>query len=77
MPVIAATDPNTDIGKIVEENGFGFSVINADLVQMQLAIDSFIKEKLKLKTMGEIGFEFLKRNYLVDFSYQKIMQKIT
>jgi hypothetical protein len=24
MPVICATDPNTDMGRIAEENGYGF-----------------------------------------------------
>ena len=69
MPVIAATDPNTDIGKIAEENGFGFSVLNGDLEKMNRTIDWFLKNKKELKQMGETGFEYLKKYYLVEHTY--------
>ena len=71
MPVICATDVNTDIGKIAEENGYGYwceSVKHEDftaLVDKMLASDR--------KAMGEKGYEFLKENYLVEHTYNKIM----
>jgi len=34
MPVIAATDKNTDIGRIAEDNGYGLWTLNGDLLQM-------------------------------------------
>jgi glycosyltransferase involved in cell wall biosynthesis len=74
MPVIAATDPNTDIGKIAEENGFGFSVINGDLGKMIRTIEWLLQNKNKRIEMGETGFEYLKKNYLVDNSF-KILNK--
>lgn len=72
MPVLCATDVNTDIGKIAEENGYGYwceSVKPEDftaLVDKMLATDR--------KAMGERGFEFLKANYLVDHTYNVIMK---
>jgi hypothetical protein len=72
MPVICATDPCTDIGKIAEANGFGFwceSVRPEDftrLVDKMLAADR--------KQMGERGYQFLKDHYLVEHTYNVIMQ---
>ena len=72
MPVLCATDVNTDIGKIAEENGYGYwceSVKPEDftaLVDKMLAADR--------KAMGEKGYEFLKNNYLVEHTYNAIMR---
>lgn len=72
MPVVCATDVNTDIGKIAEENGYGYwceSVKPEDftaLVDKVLAADR--------KAMGERGYEFLKQNYLVEHTYNAIMK---
>ena len=72
MPVLCATDVNTDIGKIAEENGYGYwceSVKSEDfttLVDKMLASDR--------KAMGERGYEFLKQNYLVENTYNAIMR---
>lgn len=71
MPVLCATDVNTDIGKIAEKNGYGYwreSVKPEDftaLVDKMLASDR--------KAMGEKGYEFLKNNYLVEHTYNAIM----
>lgn len=71
MPVICATDVNTDIGKIALENGYGYwceSVRPSDftaLVDKMLASDR--------KAMGEKGYQFLKENYLVEHTHGKIM----
>jgi hypothetical protein len=72
MPIICATDVNTDIGKIAEENGYGYwceSVRPEDftaLVDKMLASDR--------KAMGQKGYEFLKENYLVEHTYHAIMR---
>lgn len=72
MPVLCATDVNTDIGKIAEENGYGFwceSVKPEDftaLVDKMLASDS--------KAMGERGYEFLMNNFLVENTYNAIIK---
>ena len=71
MPVVCATDVNTDIGKIAEKNGYGYwceSVKPEDftaLVNKMLASDR--------KAMGENGYQFLKENYLVEHTFNAIM----
>lgn len=72
IPVICATDVNTDLGRIAEENGFGYwceSVKPEDftsLVNRMLVSD--------IKRMGERGYEYLKENYVVDNTYNTIMK---
>lgn len=74
MPVLCATDVNTDIGKIAEENGYGYwceSVKPEDftaLVNKMLASDR--------KAMGERGYEYLKNNYLVEHTYNAIISHL-
>lgn len=73
MPVIAATDPNTDIGVIAEENGFGFRVVNGDKEGFKEAVLKLSNEKSPRMEMGENGYNYLCENYLVSNSYDKIM----
>lgn len=71
IPVVCATDVNTDIGKIAEENGYGYwceSVKPGDFVAM---VDKMLKADRK--AMGEKGYDFLCQNYLVDHTYNTIM----
>lgn len=71
IPVVCATDVNTDIGKIAEENGYGYwceSVKPEDftaLVDRMLASDR--------KAMGEKGYLFLCTNYTVERTYRAIV----
>lgn len=63
MPVLLATDVNTDIGKIAEANGFGLWCENGDL-------NTFIKNmsivKDSVMEMGKNGYEYLLKNYTVE-----------
>lgn len=74
IPVLAATDSNTDIGTIVEENDCGYKVISGNQQEMQ--------EKLKLllngnlQQMGQNAEQLLMNNYTVDQSYHLIVNKI-
>lgn len=74
MPVICATDVNTDMGRIAEENGYGYwceSVKPEDFVAL---VDKMLAADRKL--MGEKGYEFLKANYTVENTYNAIMKHI-
>ncbi|HOG19079.1 MAG TPA: glycosyltransferase family 4 protein [Salinivirgaceae bacterium] len=73
MPVLMATDINTDIGKIAEANGYGFWCESGDLKQFNLFIDGFCNGKYSIETMGNKGYKFLKDNYTVDKAYNIIM----
>lgn len=74
MPVICATDVNTDIGKIAEENGYGYWCESNSVESFTTILDKMIKADRK--AMGEKGYEFLKNNYLVEHTYQAIMKHI-
>ena len=74
MPVIAATDPNTDIGKIAEENGYGYWCESNDVVAFCDCVDKMLASNRE--TMGEAGFRFLVANYQVQNTYEAIVMRI-
>ena len=72
MPVLCATDPNTDIGRIAEQNGFGFWCESNSVEAFTTILEKMIHSDRV--TMGEKGFEYLKKNYLVENTYHAIMK---
>ena len=74
MPVIAATDKNTDIGDIIEKANCGYKVITGDIITMNSVISKFFMNN-NLEEMGNNGWNLLESNYLVDYSYQLIINK--
>lgn len=75
MPVIAATDSNSDIGDIIEKVNCGFKVLSGDSIGMNQAITQLI-ENNKLEMMGNNAWSLLQSNYIVDYSYKLITNKI-
>lgn len=71
MPVLCATDVNTDIGKIAEENGYGYWCESVKPEDFTALVDKMLTSDRK--AMGERGYEFLKNNYLVEHTYNAIM----
>lgn len=71
MPVLCATDLNTDMGRIAEENGFGFWCESNSVEAFTTMLDKMIHSDRKV--MGEMGYEFLKKNYLVENTYNTII----
>ncbi|MFA7493765.1 MAG: glycosyltransferase family 4 protein [Proteiniphilum sp.] len=74
MPVLMATDLNTDIGKIAEENGYGLWCENGDLTTFNALLDKLANNSTLRTKMGEQGYKFLKENYTVKHSYEIIMK---
>lgn len=72
MPVICATDPNTDMGRIAEENGYGFWCESVRPEDFTALVDKMLKADIP--AMGERGYEFLKSNYTVENTYHAIMK---
>lgn len=72
MPILAATDPNSDIGKIAEENGYGFWCESNSIEAFTQSLDKMIHADRV--SMGGKGYEFLKNNYLVENTYNAIMK---
>ena len=74
LPVLCATDPNTDVGIIVEENGFGWWC-ESDDVNTFVQIVSQIN-KSKAEEMGKIGMTYLLENYNINVGYEKLLDFI-
>ena len=74
MPVICATDVNTDIGKIAEENGYGYWCESVKPEDFTALVDKMLASDRK--AMGERGYEFLKQNYQVENTYNAIMRHL-
>lgn len=72
MPIIAATDSNTDIGKIAENNGYGFYCGSSDINSFNACIDKVLNSDITM--MGGNGYTFLKNNYMVSNTYSIIMK---
>lgn len=64
LPVIACTDPNTDIGKVIETGGFGIWSESNDPANFTAAIDKMLAADLT--TMGNAGFSYLKEHYTAE-----------
>ena len=71
MPVLCATDPNTDMGRIAEENGFGFWCESNSVEAFTAILDRMIAANRP--AMGEKGYEYLKANYTVENTYGAIV----
>src|SRR5690606_9503983 len=76
MPIIAATDLNTDIGSVIEENKCGYWVISGDSENMQKAIDNIISNEENYNQMKENAWNLLQKEYKVERSYQLIKDKV-
>ena len=74
MPIIAATDPNSDTGKIAEDNGYGFWCESNSVEAFTAVLDEMIAADRK--AMGEKGYEFLCNNYLVQNTYDQIIKHV-
>ena len=72
MPVICATDTNSDMGRIAEKNGFGYWCESVKAEDFTALVDKLLKSDRK--AMGEKGYKFLKENYLVENTYNAIMK---
>lgn len=66
MPVLLATDINTDIGKIAEREGFGLWSVNGNLNGFMTNLDKLSSDKDSIVKMGKLGNAFLLHNYTVD-----------
>lgn len=73
IPVLAVTDPNTDIGKVIVDGGFGWWCESND-------IDSFLALISKIKTdkdiQGANGWNYLVSHYSSKQSYELIVERL-
>jgi glycosyltransferase involved in cell wall biosynthesis len=74
MPVVCATDVNTDIGRIAEENGYGYWCESVKPEDFTALVDKMLNSDRN--SMGKKGYEFLKANYLVEHTYKAIIRHL-
>ena len=67
LPVLAATDPNSDVGKIVEDNGFGWWCISNDVERFAERVREICISQTDEK--GQTGWVYLNENYTVNKCY--------
>lgn len=75
-PIIAATDPNTDVGTIAEKNGYGFACMSNDVEAFINNVKRFVAAPEIILTMGEKGYQFYLDNYTVDKTYNAIISHV-
>lgn len=74
MPIIAATDVNTDIGSIAEANGYGYWCESVKPDDFTSCVDRMLASDIK--GMGEKGHQYLKENYLVEHTYEAVVKHV-
>ncbi len=74
LPVLACTDPNTDIGKVITSGGFGWWCESNDVDRFCELIHDI--EQLDLSQMKENAVAYLKEHYTVEQAYARIMDSI-
>lgn len=74
MPVLAATDPNTDVGKVAQDNGFGCWCESNDVRKFTDLMERLVNSERS--TMGENAHRYLKDNYTSEHVYEIIMKHI-
>lgn len=72
IPVLACTDPNTDIGKVITEGGFGWWCESNSVEAFSKTVNAVMSSDLK--AMGQKGYNYLLDHYTVAKSYDIIMK---
>lgn len=72
MPVLAATDANTDIGDVMEQGGFGLWCESNNIEQFNKKLQQLYDPKVR-EVMGEKSRLYLEQNFTVKHSYEIIM----
>lgn len=72
MPVLAATDVNTDIGQVIEKGEFGLWCESSNVKQFNKKVQELCDIKLR-EQMGVNARKYLEDNYTAMHSYEIIM----
>lgn len=76
MPVLCATDRNTDIGRIAKMNGYGLWCESVNELDFTVLVNWFVAHPEDLLAMGKRGHEYLKQNYLAENTYRAIVSHL-
>lgn len=73
LPILACTDPNTDIGKVIVDGGFGWWCESNDKEKFSEIVA--LATSTDLAPMKQKAFDFLGENYSVESAYRTICNK--
>lgn len=76
IPVLAVTDPNTDLSEKIINGNFGWWCESNDSNKFYDAIKVIVKSSTDFERLGNNAYEYLKDNYDVYISYEKIISKM-
>ena len=76
LPVIAATDKNTDLGRIIQENDFGLWSCAGDINHIADNIRMLATDPGLRAEMGQKGYKYMLNNYTVSISYLTIIKHV-
>lgn len=76
MPVLSATDTNTDVGSVSHDNGYGFWCESGDLRGFNDFVERLSGDRELIKSMGDRGYDYLIENFTTDKSYDIIMRRV-
>lgn len=74
MPIIAATDKNTDLDRILLKGEFGLWSESGNIEAFYKNVDILSKDKKLIYDMGYKGRRYLDENYTSRYSYQQIIK---
>ena len=74
IPVLAVTDPNTDIGKVIVDGGFGWWCESDNADKFRVIIDQILKTSIR--PLGDKAYRYLLDNYTVEESYKTIRKRL-
>ncbi len=74
LPVLAATDPNTDIGNVITQGNFGWWCESNDSARFYRIIKDSLFDEMKVK--GSCGYEYLAREYSTAKAYDRIIKSL-
>ena len=72
LPVLAVTDPNTDVGDVLCKGNFGFWCESNNPQQFKEMVKKIINQSVK--ELGENGYEYMIKNYSNDNAYNAIIR---
>lgn len=70
LPILACTDPNTDIGKVITRGNFGWWCESNDVAQFEAMVRDILT--CNLPEYGKRAYDYLKAEYTTEVSYQAI-----
>ena len=75
VPILAVTDPNTDIGKVITEGGFGWWCESDKAANFADAIQTVLdSEEDEIAKMKDREFKYMEENYSPDVAYTTIIK---